>query len=205
MTGDALIEKAKEILAANPDNRCVKHLVALKEAGKLDAMSPEDLAGLYACAKTGVENEKSGLGCYAMAPGDYDKYADFFDAVCNDYHNNPAGDKVHVTNWSLEGVAGLPEDGQLDISKLGLKDELSMRVRVGRNLTTFPLPGELSLLALSCSPRTSVFLMYWQFALSLSPSLNTRTSSCGVRGSTCLFRVLRLLPYAAPCSGLTSH
>jgi len=116
-------------------------LVALKEAGKLDAISPEDLAGLYACAKTGLENEKSGLGCYAMAPGDYDKYSDFFDAVCNDYHNNPAGDKVHVTNWSMEGVEGLPEDGQLDISKLGLKEELSMRVRVGRNLTSFPLPG----------------------------------------------------------------
>ena len=59
----------------------------------------------------------------------------------NDYHNNPAGDKVHVTNWPMEGVAGLPDDGQLDISKLGLTDELSMRVRVGRNLTTFPLPG----------------------------------------------------------------
>jgi hypothetical protein len=204
MTGDALIEKAKEILAAYPDNRCVKHLVALKEAGKLDAMSPEDLAGLYACAKTGVENEKSGLGCYAMAPGDYDKYADFFDAVCNDYHNNPAGDKVHVTNWSMEGVAGLPEDGQLDISKLGLKDELSMRVRVGRNLTTFPLPGALSLLALSCSPRASVFLMYCCL-LSLSP--NTRTSPCGVHGmgSRAFSGLPAFLSHAALRSWLTSH
>ena len=52
--------------------------------------------------------------------------------------------KVHATNWSLEGAAGLPDDGQLDISKLGLKDELSMRVRVGRNLTTFPLPGAMT-------------------------------------------------------------
>ena len=64
--------------------------------------------------------------------------------MCNDYHDNPAGDKVHTINWSLEGVEGLPEDGQLDLSKLGLKDELSMRVRVGRNLTSFPLPGAMT-------------------------------------------------------------
>ena len=66
------------------------------------------------------------------------------DAVCNDYHENPAGDKVHTINWSLAGVEGLPDDGQLDLSKLGLKDELSMRVRVGRNLASFPLPGAMT-------------------------------------------------------------
>ena len=138
----AVIAKAEEILGANPDNRCCKHLSALKE--KVAGMTDEQKAGLFACARTGIENPTSGLGCYAMQPKDYDDFAEFFDAVCNDYHNNPAGDKVHVTNWSLEGVEGLPEDGQLDISKLGLKEELSMRVRVGRNLTSFPLPGERS-------------------------------------------------------------
>ena len=66
------------------------------------------------------------------------------DKVCNDYHENPEGDKKHTINWSLEGVEGLPEDGQLDLAKLGLKDELSMRVRVGRNLTSFPLPGAMT-------------------------------------------------------------
>ena len=55
------------------------------------------------------------------------------DKVCNDYHDNPEGDKKHTINWSSKS-RGLPEDGQLDLSKLGLKDELSMRVRVGRNL-----------------------------------------------------------------------
>ena len=104
-------------------------------------MSAEDLAKLYQCAKTGIENPDSGLGCYAMEPADYDKFNFFFDKVCNDYHNNPAGDKVHETNWSLEGVEGLPADGVLDMRKLGLESPLSMRVRVGRNLTSFPLPG----------------------------------------------------------------
>ena len=54
----------------------------------------------------------------------------------------PAGES-HVNNWSLEGVEGLPEDGKLDLTKLGL-GETSMRVRTGRNLKAFPLPGGMS-------------------------------------------------------------
>ena len=42
-----------------------------------------------------------------------------------------------------EGVEGLPEDGKLDLQKIGLTDQLSMRVRVGRNLTEFNLPGAM--------------------------------------------------------------
>jgi hypothetical protein len=49
-------------------------------------------------------------------------------------------EKKHINNWSLEGVEGLPEDGILDFSKLGLP-ALSMRVRTGRNLNKYPLPG----------------------------------------------------------------
>jgi len=49
----------------------------------------------------------------------------------------------HVNNWSLEGVEGLPEDGILDFSKLGL-EAVSMRVRTGRNLNKYPLPGAMT-------------------------------------------------------------
>ena len=82
------------------------------------------------------------MGCYAMAPDDYDKYIPFFGKVIADYHNVPEGTK-HINDWTLDGVEGLPADGVLDISKLGLP-ELSMRVRVGRNLTDFPLPGNMT-------------------------------------------------------------
>jgi hypothetical protein len=91
---EAAMQKAAAILKKFPDNRAMKYLLQLHKSGALAKLPPEDLAGLYACAKTGLANEDSGLGCYAMAPGDYDKYAIFFDAVCNDYHNNPKGDKV---------------------------------------------------------------------------------------------------------------
>jgi len=62
--------------------------------------------------------------------------------VLADYHG-VAEDAKHVNDWSLEGVAGLPYSGILDIKELGLPD-LSMRVRVGRNLASFPLPGGMT-------------------------------------------------------------
>ena len=49
----------------------------------------------------------------------------------------------HVNNWSLKGVAGLPEDGVLDLMKLGV-GELSMRVRVARNLRKYPLVAAMT-------------------------------------------------------------
>ena len=138
-----MVEKAESIYKRNDGNRCVKHLLKLKADGKLDELEKATLDKLYLCAKTGLENVDSGLGCYAMDPKDYDDLGFFFDLVCNDYHDNPAGDKVHETNWTLD-PADLPDGDQLDLAKLGLTEELSMRVRVGRNLTSFPLPGAMT-------------------------------------------------------------
>jgi hypothetical protein len=97
----------------------------------------------YSCRRApGIENPDSGMGVYACQPDDYDRFKPFFSKALAKYHK-VAEDAKHTNNWSLEGVAGLPEDGVLDISKLGLP-ELSMRVRTGRNLKEFPLPGAMS-------------------------------------------------------------
>ena len=61
-----------------------------------------------------------------------------FDKVIRAYHG-AAADAVHVTDWDASSVG---ENGVLDVTKLGL-DELSMRVRVGRNLASFNLPGSM--------------------------------------------------------------
>jgi len=50
----------------------------------------------------------------------------------------------------MTGVEGIPEDGQLDLSKFGLPP-LSMRVRTGRNLKKYPLPG-----AMTCEDRKNM-------------------------------------------------
>ena len=107
-----------------------------------DKLSDADKKSLLQCCRSGIENPDSGMGCYAMQPKDYDRFKPFFSKVLSDYHNVSA-DAKHVNDWSLKGVKGLPENGVLDLTKLGLP-ALSMRVRVGRNLADFPLPGAMT-------------------------------------------------------------
>lgn len=77
-----------------------------------------------------------------MNPNDYDEFAHFFKRALTQYHKVDLNVSKHVNNWSLHGVEGLPADGVLDLSKIGLP-ALSMRVRTGRNLNKYPLPGAM--------------------------------------------------------------
>ena len=81
---EAVIAKAKANLEAYPDNRCCKYLLELHEAGKFNDMTPENLSKLFLCAKTGLDNVESGLGCYAMGPKDYEDFGFFFGKYCID-------------------------------------------------------------------------------------------------------------------------
>ena len=98
---------------------------------------------LLKCVKSGIENPDSTVGCYACQPDDYDTFKPFFAKVLERYHNVDLSAKKHVNNWSLDSVDGLPADGKLDLTKLGLP-ALSIRVRTGRNLKRFPLPGSMT-------------------------------------------------------------
>eukprot|EP01052_Picozoa_sp_SAG31_P020968 SAG31_NODE_1599_length_7797_cov_10.971291_4_plen_152_part_00 len=89
----------------------------------------------------GIENaDSSAMGCYAMQPTDYDDLKPFFAKVLAAYHGVEE-DAVHRTDWDLGGdqQAGSP----LDLDALGVPG-VSMRVRVGRNLEGFPLPGAMT-------------------------------------------------------------
>ena len=71
-----------------------------------------------------------------MTPEDYSKFGGFFDKVIRDYHGDETGEKKHITDWTTE-------EESYDVKDLG-QEELSMRVRVGRNLVGFNLPGNMS-------------------------------------------------------------
>ena len=106
------------------------------------SLPPPLRARLLACCKSGAENHDSGVGVYAMQPSDYDDLKPYFDKVIREYHKIP-GEVKHVTNWNLSNVASrLPPSGKLDLTELGL-GVTSMRVRVGRNLANYPLPGAM--------------------------------------------------------------
>eukprot|EP00811_Abedinium_folium_P000079 NODE_10071_length_1378_cov_72.928058.p1 GENE.NODE_10071_length_1378_cov_72.928058~~NODE_10071_length_1378_cov_72.928058.p1 ORF type:complete len:393 (+),score=92.30 NODE_10071_length_1378_cov_72.928058:90-1268(+) len=128
-------DRIDEIRKAHPNNKSMKHFTK----DNYDSLSKHDQALLWKCAKTGFENPDSNLGCYAMQPADYDKFAAFFDPVILEYHNGTPT-SVHESCWDISAVG---DGGVLDVSKLG-SQPLSMRVRVGRNLTAFNLPGNMS-------------------------------------------------------------
>ena len=102
--------------------------------------NPTPTQTFYGCARTGLENEDSGLGCYAQTPADYEKFGGFFNKVIGDYHlDDPEKTQKHESCWDASAIG---ENGVLDVTKLGL-EQLSMRVRVGRNLKQFNLPGAM--------------------------------------------------------------
>ena len=126
------------IQKSNPENRMAKHF----DVEYYKGLGDDEKKGLVQCCRSGLENPDSSMGCYAMQPADYDRFKPFFSKVIADYHGVSV-DAKHVNNWDLGSVEGLPEGGKLDLEALGLP-ALSMRVRVGRNLADFPLPGAMT-------------------------------------------------------------
>lgn len=88
---------------------------------------------LVSCMNSGIENPGSQVGVYAMRPTDYDEFKPFFKKVLEKQHDVNLDTTTHTNSWDLTGAEGIPEDGVLDLAKLGLP-ELSMRVRTGRNV-----------------------------------------------------------------------
>ena len=83
------------------------------------------------------------MGCYAYNPNDYDIFKPFFKEALQRYHKVDLSQQKHVNDWNLQGVYGLPASGNLNLEELGLPP-LSMRVRTGRNLSRYPLPGAMT-------------------------------------------------------------
>jgi hypothetical protein len=131
---DDFLSQLDTVRTNYPENRTAKYLTRQV----FNSFSPEQQEFLYRCAKSGVENPDSSLGCYAMRPNDYREFSAFFDPLIRDYHK-ASKDAKHITDWDASAVG---ENGVLDVTKLGLS-ELSMRVRVGRNLKRFNLPGAM--------------------------------------------------------------
>ncbi|MEL6375623.1 MAG: phosphagen kinase [Pseudomonadota bacterium] len=138
MPFDEQLSKIAELKAENPQNIALQvfdpqYFASLDDAGK---------AGLMTCMNSGLENPDSEMGCYACQPEDYDRFRPFFAKALAAQHK-VGEDATHVNDWSFTNVDGLPDGGVLDLAELGLP-ALSMRVRVGRNLADFPLPGAMS-------------------------------------------------------------
>jgi protein-arginine kinase len=139
-----VLDQIMSVKKTNPDNLMAKHF----DMKYYNSLPRELQSRLIQICRSGAENVDSGLGMYAMSPDDYDVFFEYFDKVIREYHKIK-GEVNHKTNWDLTTQQkrlddmGCP-DGKLDLTKLGLSGQTSMRVRVGRNLASFPLPGAMT-------------------------------------------------------------
>ncbi|KAG1668635.1 hypothetical protein FOA52_002488 [Chlamydomonas sp. UWO 241] len=130
LSNDKAIAQLKDILKTNPGNRAAKFF----NQEYYDSLTPELQDRLMRCLRSGTYNADSGVGCYAMQPEDYDDLRGFFAPLIADYHGVPEG-SGQPTDWETAP--------KMDLAALGLGPS-SSRVRVGRNLAAFPLPGAIT-------------------------------------------------------------
>lgn len=76
------VAKIAEIKKKFPDN-CMAQ--AFDEA-YFKTLSVPDQLRLLVCCGSGIANEDSGMGCYAMSPSDYDDFRPFFSKALELYH-----------------------------------------------------------------------------------------------------------------------
>jgi len=135
MTLEQVIEKIRSIGQANPENLMARHF----DEEYFRGLDEPARARLEEVIRTGIENADSQMGAYAMNPDDYDLFAPMLDPMIRDFHAIPETHEIaQKHDWN---TGAYPSDlGSIDAR---LKD-VSMRVRVARNLGSFPLPGAMS-------------------------------------------------------------
>jgi len=125
-------EKITEIRRNYPDNLMARYF----DAAYFNALDASDQQRLTRMIQTGIRNPDSIMGAYALYPDDYDRFQPYLDRMIRDYHDIQ-GDLCQRSDWDCG------DDVDLTRIDTSLAD-CSMRVRVGRNLGNYPLPGAMS-------------------------------------------------------------
>ena len=81
------------------------------------------------------------MGVFAQGQNAYEEFKPFYRKCLEIYHKVDLSKTKHTNNWDLNSVDGLPEGNKLDLTDCGITKPLSVRVRTGRNLKNYPLPG----------------------------------------------------------------
>lgn len=136
VTTKMVAEQVEKVRTSHPGNLMAKHF----SEAYFDTLDDADRASLLKIMASGLENPDSSMGAYAMNATDYDRFQPMLDGMIRDAHGI-AGEReiAQKHDWDFSGRAC--DLGAIDER---LKD-VSMRVRVARNVAEFPLPGAMSL------------------------------------------------------------
>ena len=130
-----IITKIEAIRNANPDNLMARHF----DADYFRNLDDQNQKRLLAVIATGIENSDSQMGAYAMQNDDYELFAPMLDPMIRDYHGISEDKPIKQAHDRQ------PDGSTSDLTTIdaGL-EEVSMRVRVARNVSGFPLAGAMS-------------------------------------------------------------
>ncbi len=123
----------KEYKKRHPDNLTIKYF----DADYFLGLDTEKLKRFAKLISTCIVNPNGRVGSYAMDGSDYDDFRSFFEPIVREYHRIPSDAKIEQPHeWC--------SDTQCDLGAIDTKlKEVSMRVRVARNVKSFPLPGAM--------------------------------------------------------------
>ncbi len=123
------------IRSSHPENLMARHLTK----DYLESLDQAARNRLWKLIKTGYENPDSYMGVYAQNTSDYEEFNTLLEPMIRDHHGIPSEQEmVQHHDWSSV-------HSKCDLQDIDpALDDVSMRVRVGRNLAALPLPGAMS-------------------------------------------------------------
>jgi hypothetical protein len=122
-----------DIRADQPGNLMARYF----DEGYFGSLEEEKRDRLYQIIRSGIENPDSQMGAYAQNCTDYEEFEPLLDQMIRDHHNIPSGRVVAQKHDWAASTCNLEDiDARLE--------NVSMRVRVGRNIASFPLPGAMT-------------------------------------------------------------
>lgn len=132
---DEVTARIRAIRSAHPGNLMARYF----DENYFKSLDEPKRGRLWRIIRSGLENPDSQMGAYAQNAGDYEDFEPLFEPMIRDYHNIPDDREIaQKHDWNPTASSCNLED--IDA---GLK-AVSMRVRVGRNLAAFPLPGAMT-------------------------------------------------------------
>src|SRR5437016_1325338 len=127
-TPEEVIAQVDVMKITSPDNRMAKFF----PKDYYLSLSNNKQKEVLRIVKPGLVNEGCEIGAYAMTTSDYETFAPVLDPIVQDYHGIEK-DFRFKGDWNIEG-------NDLDLKNIDSKlADVSMRVRVARNVEGFPL------------------------------------------------------------------
>lgn len=127
--------RIRAIGSAHPGNLMARHF----SEDYFDSLDESKRGRLWRIVRSGIENPDSQMGAYARNSSDYEDFEPLLDPMIRDYHNIPREREIaQQHDWSATA-------SRCDLADIhAALSGVSMRVRVGRNLAAFPLPGAMT-------------------------------------------------------------